>query len=70
MHRREDMYDIGADGQGTLAFSMALDDLLNGQSSAGLGSHLMLVDGGQAELFSLDLLHPYSFSFDPAVCQP
>jgi hypothetical protein len=62
-----DVYDIGANGQGRLAFSVALDDLRGGQMGIGLGNRLLL-DGEQAELFALDLLSAYRFRFDPGVC--
>ena len=63
-----EVYDIGANGQGTLAFSLPLADLIDGEFGLGMGSRLALLDGGQAELFSLDLMSAYTFRFDPAAC--
>jgi hypothetical protein len=62
------VYDIGADGQGTLAFIIALDDLRAGHTGVGLGNRLIVLGDGDAELFALDLLSAYSFRFNPAEC--
>jgi hypothetical protein len=63
-----EVWDIGADGQGTLAFSLPIDQLLDGEMGLGLGNQLSLLDGGQAELLSLESAGAYAFNFDPLVC--
>jgi hypothetical protein len=63
-----DGYDIGTDGQGTLAFTLTLDGLVTGEIGTGLGNRLYLLEGREAEIAALDLLSLYTFNFNPAVC--
>ena len=51
-----EVWDIGADGQGRLAFTMSLDVLTVGEMGTGLGNHLYLLDNGEAELTAFDLM--------------
>jgi hypothetical protein len=63
-----EVWDIDANGEGTLAFTLPIDQLLGGEIGLGLGNQLSILDGGQAELLSLDSPGAYAFSFDPLVC--
>jgi Ca2+-binding RTX toxin-like protein len=63
-----DVYDIGADGQGTLAFRVSLDALRVGNTASNLGSTITLLASGEAQLVSLDLFSVYTFDFNRAIC--
>jgi hypothetical protein len=63
-----EVYDIAGSGQGTLAFTLSLNDLRSGQMGTGLGNELALLDSGDAQISAVDLMGMYTFFFDPAIC--